>query len=122
MLTVSLNKTFPSFLIYWSLIFLNDVIYYITVLMLYDSGQQVVDGSWGTWGKETLGSCSVTCGQGTRTRTKTRLCNKPASSNGGKPCPGSDTSTTQESCKVNDCAGRYKAHTFNSSIINILGL
>ena len=47
---------------------------------------------WGTWG--TWGACSVTCGGGTRTRTK--LCDSPAPANGGMDCVGDTNSDNTE--------------------------
>ncbi|XP_052704188.1 uncharacterized protein LOC128180261 [Crassostrea angulata] len=49
-----------------------------------------VDGQWGSWGS--YGACSVTCGSGLRTRS--RSCNNPAPTGGGSDCVGSSTSTT----------------------------
>ncbi|XP_046560199.1 coadhesin-like isoform X2 [Haliotis rubra] len=43
-----------------------------------------VDGSWGAWSEFSL--CSTTCGQGVK--RKTRACNSPAPSHGGKNCVG----------------------------------
>ncbi|VDH92906.1 Hypothetical predicted protein [Mytilus galloprovincialis] len=44
----------------------------------------VVDGNWGSW---TDGLCSVTCGDGQITRTRT--CDNPVPANGGASCIGS---------------------------------
>lgn len=57
-----------------------------------------VDGNWGPWGS--YGECSVTCGKGKQ--TKTRSCNDPTPENNGTPCYGLRTSTrccTMEACK-----------------------
>ncbi|KAK6187340.1 hypothetical protein SNE40_005396 [Patella caerulea] len=48
-----------------------------------------VNGNWGHWSE--YSQCSVTCGNGTRTRT--RACDKPVSSNGCSDCVGMDTET-----------------------------
>ncbi|KAL3886367.1 hypothetical protein ACJMK2_026365 [Sinanodonta woodiana] len=49
-----------------------------------------VNGSWGHW--SAWSSCSVTCGSGNMTRT--RSCDNPAPSNGGKTCEGTVTEST----------------------------
>ncbi|XP_053388061.1 A disintegrin and metalloproteinase with thrombospondin motifs adt-1-like isoform X2 [Mercenaria mercenaria] len=49
-----------------------------------------IDGHWSQWGR--WGHCSVTCGTGTKSRSRT--CSHPKPSGGGKSCSGSDTSTT----------------------------
>ena len=57
----------------------------------------VINGAWGEWG--TWSSCSVTCGEGTQTRT--RECNNPVPANGGSDCGGDSSenrSCTEESC------------------------
>ncbi|XP_071171034.1 SCO-spondin-like [Mytilus edulis] len=59
-----------------------------------------IDGNWGSWGS--YGSCSVTCGTGDQ--TKTRSCNNPTPAHNGNQCSGSGTSSktcTMASCAVN---------------------
>ncbi|KAK3594720.1 hypothetical protein CHS0354_001544 [Potamilus streckersoni] len=46
----------------------------------------IIDGGWTSWASS---ACSVTCGEGTL--TKTRTCTNPAPQNGGKACAGNDT-------------------------------
>ncbi|XP_041365646.1 SCO-spondin-like [Gigantopelta aegis] len=79
--------------------------------------QCTVHGSWGPWGKESVGFCSVTCGTGKRTITKTRLCNRPALAVGGDTCPGNDTDVTFVDCKLSNCAvdGVWSAWTVEST-------
>ena len=52
-----------------------------------------VDGGWSSW---ITGPCSKTCGGGMQ--TKTRVCDNPKRSCGGKQCEGSST----DSIKCND--------------------
>ncbi|XP_031568759.1 MAM and LDL-receptor class A domain-containing protein 2-like [Actinia tenebrosa] len=56
-----------------------------------------LDGHWGRW--SSWGSCSTTCGEGSKTRT--RICDDPVPKNGGKNCVGSNTE--QRYCKVRSC-------------------
>ncbi|XP_078378120.1 properdin-like [Oculina patagonica] len=63
-----------------------------------------VDGGWSDW--SAWGSCTVTCGGGTQTRTRT--CTNPPPSNGGLPCSGPATESQQcgtASCPF-DCQGK----------------
>ncbi|XP_074659491.1 MAM and LDL-receptor class A domain-containing protein 1-like [Tubulanus polymorphus] len=61
-----------------------------------NDGACPVDGKWSDWGN--YGSCSVSCGDGTKTRTRT--CTNPAPSNGGAVCVGD----ASESISCNDGA------------------
>merc|ERR1712054_3631 len=56
-----------------------------------------VDGGWSNWGE--YSECSVTCGGGTK--TKTRACTNPAPANGGAKCEGK--STNSKECKTKPC-------------------
>lgn len=60
----------------------------------------VVDGAWSEWGD--FGDCSVKCGHGTKTRTRT--CNNPEPANGGDDCYGDDTDSMY--CYVYKCPGK----------------
>ncbi|XP_048772936.2 hemicentin-1-like isoform X2 [Ostrea edulis] len=61
------------------------------------SGHCPVDGEWGNWFP--WKPCSVTCGEGERTRE--RLCNNPFPLHGGLPCPG--LSLTSDICNEGQC-------------------
>jgi hypothetical protein len=66
-----------------------------------------VNGGWSAWG-----SCSVTCGAGTQTRT----CTNPLPSNGGTTCSGSATQSCTESvcsCSnaLSECASGQSCYT-----------
>merc|ERR1712168_1030748 len=56
-----------------------------------------VHGSWGSWTSFTR--CSVTCGGGQQNRT--RVCNNPSPSNGGRKCDGS--ATENRKCNNHAC-------------------
>ena len=56
-----------------------------------------IDGSWGAW--SAWGTCSVSCGGGTQSRS--RLCDSPAPSGGGAACPGS--SSENSTCNNQIC-------------------
>ena len=58
-----------------------------------------VDGSWSQW--SSWSSCSVTCDEGSRTRTRT--CTEPAPQRGGADCVGSKSD--MEKCKTVACSG-----------------
>uniref|UniRef100_A0A665VTB7 Hemicentin-1 n=1 Tax=Echeneis naucrates TaxID=173247 RepID=A0A665VTB7_ECHNA len=58
-----------------------------------------VDGNWGSW--QPWGGCSASCGGGERTRT--RLCNSPSPSNGGRLCPGDSSQLSR--CNTKACPG-----------------
>ncbi|XP_076472746.1 uncharacterized protein LOC143302101 isoform X13 [Babylonia areolata] len=65
-----------------------------------------IDGNWGSWGP--YGPCSVTCGEGTKSRT--RQCDNPAPQHGGSMCFGSaahDTPCTMPMCS--SCSGDVRA-------------
>jgi len=71
-----------------------------------------VDGGWSVW--QDLGTCSVTCDNGTRTRTRT--CDNPPPSNRGDDCQGSAQETSE--CVMNECPG--KRHIKQTSAENLL--
>ena len=56
-----------------------------------------VDCKWSAW---TWGTCSVTCGGGTQSGTRTKT---QQASNGGTACTGGDTTT--RSCNTETCPG-----------------
>eukprot|EP00993_Chasmostoma_nieuportense_P000163 NODE_1149_length_1633_cov_462.223772_g1081_i0.p1 GENE.NODE_1149_length_1633_cov_462.223772_g1081_i0~~NODE_1149_length_1633_cov_462.223772_g1081_i0.p1 ORF type:complete len:498 (+),score=61.81 NODE_1149_length_1633_cov_462.223772_g1081_i0:56-1495(+) len=56
----------------------------------------VIDGKWSSW---VTGPCSVTCGKGTK--IKSRTCTEPAPQNGGSDCSGA--SLLVKKCKLQKC-------------------
>ncbi|XP_022236724.1 hemicentin-1-like, partial [Limulus polyphemus] len=56
-----------------------------------------VDGKWSSWSQWSV--CSVTCGRGTRDRT--RECNDPPAQHGGRVCAGDTTQV--EKCHHRAC-------------------
>lgn len=59
----------------------------------------IVDGQWSDWSP--WGSCTVTCGNGTQTRTRT--CTNPTPKYGGAACDGS--ADDFQDCTNNLCPG-----------------
>jgi len=70
-------------------------------------GECPVDGGWGAWARwDTWSSCSVSCGSGTKFRSRTRICDSPPPSNGGDDCtpPGGIHTQTQSGyCNPGEC-------------------
>ncbi|XP_025113808.1 hemicentin-1-like isoform X2 [Pomacea canaliculata] len=62
-----------------------------------------VNGAWSSWLTSDTGSCSVTCGLGTRVRTDQRHCNNPAPTDCGAACPGNNKRSEYESCNAGCC-------------------
>ena len=60
----------------------------------------IVDGNWNSWGE--WGDCSVTCGDGVKTRIRT--CTNPPPTDGGKECVG-DSSSETSACSKTNCPG-----------------
>uniref|UniRef100_A0A3P8S7B0 Uncharacterized protein n=1 Tax=Amphiprion percula TaxID=161767 RepID=A0A3P8S7B0_AMPPE len=59
-----------------------------------------VDGKWLSW--VSWGACSVSCGGGTRQRT--RLCASPTPQHGGRQCEGDSTQLSR--CNTQACPGK----------------
>ena len=59
-----------------------------------------MNGGWSVWAG--WSECDVTCGSGTRSRT--RSCDNPAPAHGGEDCAGADHNT--DVCVLNTCPGR----------------
>lgn len=62
--------------------------------------KRLVNGGWGAW--TSWNSCSLTCGGGTQTRS--RSCSNPAPQYGGLSCTGSTTST--QNCNTQNCPSK----------------
>ena len=75
----------------------------------------VLDAVHCEWNDWVIGDCSVTCGEGIRTNTRTQ---KEAAQFGGDGCEGLTSST--ESCYDQDCPGIE--HIFSSSLTNLMFL
>ncbi|CAH1772619.1 unnamed protein product, partial [Owenia fusiformis] len=64
-----------------------------------------IDGAWSDW--SAFGSCTNTCGGGTKTRS--RLCDNPAPDHGGDACLAADGETRQlsetesDDCNTDEC-------------------
>ncbi|XP_029473326.1 LOW QUALITY PROTEIN: hemicentin-1 [Rhinatrema bivittatum] len=59
-----------------------------------------VGGNWGPW--QAWSECSASCGGGGE-QTRSRSCNNPAPSNGGRPCPGDSSQISR--CNIQACPG-----------------
>lgn len=63
-----------------------------------DCRPDIVDGGYGPWSQWT---CSVTCGNGTQSRT--RQCDSPAPKNGGAPCSDVGEPNETGQCTMDPC-------------------
>lgn len=70
----------------------------------------LVDGSWASWAS--WGTCTVTCGGGIQTRSRT--CSSPAPQYGGADCP--DFSTSSQTCNTHNCPSKLILLT--SAVLN----
>ncbi|ESP05206.1 hypothetical protein LOTGIDRAFT_227874 [Lottia gigantea] len=61
-----------------------------------------VHGGWSEW-DQSLGPCSVSCGDGFQDVNERRECNNPAPANGGNNCEGDDERTSSQSCSEDPC-------------------
>ena len=69
---------------------------------------EIVHGKWSSW--DPYSACSVTCGNGTKTRR--RRCDNPSPAYSGRACAGSSSETT--SCFIKHCRGKeYEAYHTN---------
>ncbi|XP_071141967.1 coadhesin-like [Mytilus edulis] len=68
-----------------------------------------VDGGWSN--KDPWSACTKTCGDGTRTRSRT--CTNPSPSKGGAPCNGS--AIESEACNINPCPACLSGWTMYGS-------
>ena len=62
------------------------------------------DGGWSSWSSwKKLGTCPVTCGVGETKYVRTRACDNPTTSRGGKDCEGSKTEVAMKMCSTTAC-------------------
>ncbi|XP_052094934.1 zonadhesin-like [Mytilus californianus] len=63
-----------------------------------------VDGKWGSFSKwSEWGSCSVTCGQGLKTRSRSRSCDNPEPKYDGMSCIGKPVTVDSQQCMEIQC-------------------
>ncbi|XP_063400308.1 A disintegrin and metalloproteinase with thrombospondin motifs adt-1-like isoform X2 [Mytilus trossulus] len=63
-----------------------------------------IDGDWSSFGSwNPWSSCNVTCGGGTKSRSKNRTCTNPEPKYGGQSCKGSTTETSAVLCNAMAC-------------------
>ncbi|XP_046554970.1 SCO-spondin-like [Haliotis rubra] len=85
-----------------------------------------VDGNWSNWGNPSNDDCSVTCGGGTMTSTRTRTCSNPAPGVGGALCSGSprdvqDLACNNQNCPVDGQWGTWTATTTDACSVSCGG-
>lgn len=66
-----------------------------------------VHGGWSAWGQWSDTACSTTCGYGTITRTRMRLCTNPQPSGGGRNCEGSNWEIYDQTCENEEACGKF---------------
>ena len=71
-----------------------------------------VDGGYTDWSE--CSECSVTCGGGTQTFTRT--CTNPPPSNGGRDCSGLGPAVDIVRCNEHDCRKYFPQHLFHVRI------
>ncbi|VDH97638.1 Hypothetical predicted protein [Mytilus galloprovincialis] len=75
-----------------------------TFAVLCNSMACPIDGDWSSFGSwNPWSSCNVTCGGGTKSRSKNRTCTNPEPKYGGQSCEGSTTETTAVLCNSMAC-------------------
>lgn len=62
-----------------------------------------IDGNYTAWSNWT--TCSATCGEGTKTRT--RSCTNPSPLHGGRDCTELGSNIEIKPCKEHNCLGKY---------------
>lgn len=67
----------------------------------YNTFISSVDGRWSSWGQ--YSQCTKSCGGGSQYRT--RACDNPVPSSGGRHCPG--PSQQSNACNTQGCPGKY---------------
>ncbi|CAC5378594.1 ADAMTS5 [Mytilus coruscus] len=75
-----------------------------------DGTKIVANGGWSSWGS--WGACTVTCGNGQRSRR--RFCNNPMPASGGASCQGEEYD--YNSCPLSACA--VKSHIYGETHVN----
>ncbi|XP_046559707.1 SCO-spondin-like isoform X16 [Haliotis rubra] len=59
-----------------------------------------INGGYSQWSTWSTGQCSVPCGDGVKTDTRTRSCTEPTPQNGGLPCSGPSAENRTAPCNV----------------------
>ncbi|XP_071082134.1 coadhesin-like isoform X3 [Haliotis cracherodii] len=63
-----------------------------------------VDGGWSTYSMwSPYSACSVSCGGGSQSRSRTRSCTNPTPAYGGSQCAGEATDTYSRDCNTHPC-------------------
>ena len=77
-------------------------------------GPAKVHGAWSSW--SSYSSCSVSCGSGSKTRT--RECNSPPPSGGGSYCSGRSSQTA--TCEEKECRGTFVSYICTTTYVEYI--
>ncbi|CAG2209647.1 Coadhesin,Hemicentin-1,Thrombospondin-2,Mucin-like protein [Mytilus edulis] len=81
-----------------------------------------IDGDWSSFKSwSPWSSCNVTCGGGTKSRSKNRTCTNPEPKYGGQSCVGSTTEKSTVFCNSMPCPRHVQCFVPKTSRVKIIG-